>query len=171
MPVFSLKDYNGVLVNSADITAKVLVVAFWCNHCPFVQHVADGFVALTDEFDDSEVGFVAINSNSPDRVEEDGAEGMRKEAQKRGYKFPYLVDATQDIARAFQAVCTPDFYVFDESRILRYHGRLDSSRPTNGVPVTGDELRGAIVAVIDQKHDVGPGLPSIGCSIKWIKSD
>ncbi len=147
---------------------KGTVVMFICNHCPYVKHVNDELVRLAKDYMPEGIGFVAISSNDITRYPEDAPDKMKETAEKLGYPFPYLYDETQDVARAYQAACTPDFFVFDQNDKLVYRGQLDDSRPGNEIPVTGKDLRrsldflleGKIVPEEEQK-------PSIGCSIKW----
>src|SRR5215831_14075653 len=167
-PAFRLSDPSGKLVSSDDFKgAPALLVAFICNHCPYVKHVRAEFAATAAEYQRKGVGIVAINSNDSDAYPDDSPANMAEEIKLNGYEFPYLVDQTQDVARAFQAACTPDFFLFDAARRLVYRGQFDDSRPNNGRPVTGADLRGALDNLlagrpvnIDQK-------PSVGCNIKW----
>lgn len=167
-PDFSLPNIDGSTVSLSDFAdSPALVVAFVCNHCPFVKHLADEFAAFGNEYSEKGVAVVAISSNDVDNYPDDSPEKMAAEAQARGYKFPYLYDATQNVAKAYAAACTPDFYVFDKQRKLVYRGQFDGSRPESGIPVTGEDLRAAVDAVLagdapsDEQH------PSIGCNIKW----
>lgn len=150
-----------------DVARGPLVVMFICNHCPFVVHVRDGITRLARDYAKQGVAFVAINSNSADSHPEDGPEHMAKLAREEGWKFPFLFDETQTVAKAYHAACTPDFYVFDSDRMLRYRGQLDDSRPSNGKPVTGADVRAAIDAVVAGRPPVAEQRPSIGCNIKW----
>ena len=157
-PDFGLPDaVSGEIVSLASFApAKALVVMFICNHCPYVKHVADQLVAL-----------VAISANDPVAYPDDAPEKLAAEAQQRDYRFPYLFDATQEVAKAYTAACTPDFFVFGPDRTLVYRGRLDESRPGTSVPVTGAELRAAIEAVRNDHPVAEEQYPSMGCNIKW----
>ncbi len=167
-PAFSLPDPAGRVVSLRDLDgAKVLVVAFICNHCPYVKHIGEGLARFGREVCGEDVALVAINSNDPSTHPADRSEKMVEEIERLGYAFPYLVDETQEVAKAYRAACTPDFYVFDEGRRLVYRGQFDASRPNNGLPVTGFDLRAAVAAVLEGKCVAGEQRPSIGCTIKW----
>ena len=168
-PSFSLHDVvSGRSVALADFDkAPALLVMFICNHCPFVKHVADELARLGRDYAARGVGVVAISSNDVNTHPDDGPEEMAAEARRRGYAFPYLYDATQEVAKAYRAACTPYFYLFDAERKLVYRGQLDSSRPDSGIPVTGADLRAALDAVLAGKAVAGEQRPSIGCNIKW----
>ncbi|WP_425400491.1 thioredoxin family protein [Aeoliella sp.] len=167
-PDFSLPNVDGSTVSLSELAdAPALVVAFTCNHCPFVKHIADEFAAFGNEYTDKGVAVVAISSNDVENYPDDSPEKMAAEAQARGFKFPYLYDATQDVAKAYAAACTPDFYVFDKDRQLVYRGQFDSSRPESGIPVTGEDLRAAVDAVLAGNTPSELQSPSIGCNIKW----
>lgn len=171
-PDFSLPDYDGRLHALADFAAApALVVAFICSHCPFVRHVREGLAAFASEYRRRGLAVVAINSNDVEAYPQDGPEGMRAEAAECGYEFPYLLDATQQVARAYRAACTPDFYLFDAGRRLVYRGQFDDSRPGNGRPVTGADLRAAVDATLDGRAPAVEQLPSLGCNIKWRKGN
>jgi peroxiredoxin len=146
---------------------KALLVMFICNHCPYVQHVADGLVALGEDYADSDLGIVAISANDPATYPEDAPERLAAEARRRGYVFPYLFDESQEVAKAYTAACTPDFFLFGPDRGLAYRGRLDGSRPGSSTPVTGEELRAAIEAVLAGEPVPDKQYPSLGCSIKF----
>ena len=167
-PDFSLPDTDGKIVSLADFAqCKALLVMFICNHCPYVVHVADHLAALGKEYQAKGVGVVAICSNDVENYPDDSPEKMKQEKQKRGYTFPYLFDETQEVARAYHAACTPDFFVFDADRKLVYRGQLDDSRPNNGIPVTGRDLRAALDAVLAGQKPNADQKPSMGCGIKW----
>lgn len=167
-PDFSLVNVDGRTISLADFQGKpALLVMFICNHCPFVKHVAAELSALGAEYQDKGVGVVAINSNDVSAHPGDSPEQMVHEAEMRGYVFPYLFDETQDVARAYHAACTPDFFLFDKDQKLAYRGQLDSSRPSNGIPVTGEDLRRALDAVLADKPVAEPHRSSLGCNIKW----
>ena len=141
---------------------------FICNHCPFVKHIADELARLGAEYQQKDVAVFAINSNDIENYPADSPEKMRQEAAQRGYTFPYLLDAGQDVAKAYQAACTPDFFLFDADRKLVYRGQLDGSRPGNSVDVDGRDLRRALDALLAGEPVPAEQLPSIGCNIKWI---
>jgi peroxiredoxin len=146
---------------------KALLVMFLCRHCPYVAHVRSGVAALGRDYADADVGIVAIGPNDPDAYPEDAPESLAEEAREAGYAFPYLFDETQEVAKAYTAACTPDFFLFDADRRLVYRGQLDASRPRNDVPVTGEDLRAAIDAVLSDRPVSPDQRPSVGCSIKW----
>ncbi len=167
-PDFSLPDAAGKKVSlSGFADAPALVVIFMCNHCPYVKHVADGLARLAAEYQKRGVAVVGINSNDVAAFPDDSPANMAKEAKLRGYSFPYLYDATQAVAKAYRAACTPDFYVFDRQRKLVYRGQMDSSRPGGGVPVSGADLRAALDAVLAGKPVPAEQRASLGCNIKW----
>jgi len=167
-PEFSLPDTNGKTVSLTDFGgAPALLVMFICNHCPFVKHIAAQLAALGAEYQGKGVAVVAINSNDVANYPDDSPAKMAAEVASRGYTFPYLLDESQDVAKAFKAACTPDFYVFDAEQKLCYRGQLDASRPGNGVPVTGEDLRAALDAVLGRQPVPPDQTPSIGCNIKW----
>ena len=167
-PEFALPDTDGHLVSLADFRDRpALLVMFICNHCPFVKHVQRELARLGREYQARGVGIVAISSNDVTAYPDDGPARMREEKQRLGYVFPYLFDETQAVAKAYRAACTPDFYVFDRERRLVYRGQLDDSRPSNGIPVTGRDLRAALEAVLAGRPVPGEQKPSIGCNIKW----
>lgn len=143
------------------------VIMFICNHCPFVIHVNDGLVQLANDYKEKGIQFIAISSNDVNNYPQDGPEKMKAVALNLKYPFPYLYDESQEIAKAYAAACTPDFYLFDENLKATYHGQLDSSRPGNGLPVTGKDLRDAIGRLLENQSPLEPQKPSIGCSIKW----
>jgi peroxiredoxin len=168
-PSFSLPDTRtGDTVSIDDFAdRRALLVMFLCNHCPYVKHIADALAALGRDYAGKSVGIVGISANDPTTHPADHPDRMREEAQARGYVFPYLFDESQDVARAYGAVCTPDFFVFDADHKLVYHGQFDDSRPSNGKPVTGRDVRAAIDAVLAGEQPDSRQAPSIGCSIKW----
>jgi len=167
-PDFRLPDTSGKLVSLADFTGHpALLVMFICNHCPFVKHVREELVKLGRDYAPKQVAIVAISSNDAKNYPEDGPAKMKEEAQAAGYNFPYLYDESQAVAQAYRAACTPDFFLFDKNHRLVYRGQLDESRPGNGVPVTGQDLRAAIDAVLAGKPAGAPQKPSLGCNIKW----
>lgn len=169
-PDFRLPDAanGGRTVALADLAdAPALLVMFICNHCPYVKHLADDLARLGREARESGLAVVAISSNDAAAYPDDAPERMAEEARARGYVFPYLYDETQEVARAYDAACTPDFYLFDKDRRLVYRGQYDDSRPGNGRPVTGADLRAAIAATLAGKPVPTDQKPSIGCNIKW----
>jgi peroxiredoxin len=166
-PDFRLPAVDGTTVARDDFRDKAaLVVMFICNHCPYVQAVEDRYVALAHEYGPKGVQFVGICSNDPTGYPDDAPAKLLARSKAKSYGFPYLVDASQDIARAFDAVCTPDIYVFDRERRLAYHGRIDDNWQ-EASKVTKRELAAALDAVLAGKKPAGPQLHSIGCSIKW----
>jgi peroxiredoxin len=169
-PGFSLPDFDGRVHALADFAdAPALLVAFICSHCPFVKHLRSEFAALARDYQPRGLAVVAINSNDVDTYPQDGPDGMRAEAVQTGYVFPYLLDASQAVAKAYRAACTPDFFLFDARRRLAYRGQFDDSRPGNGRPVTGADLRAAIDATLAGRAPAAEQLPSLGCNIKWRK--
>ena len=167
-PDFALPDTEGRIVSRDQFRdAPALLVLFLCNHCPFVRHVARELATIGRDYGDRGVAIVAINPNDPTAYPEDAPDRMREEKARVGYPFPYLFDETQDIARAYQAACTPDIYLFDADRRLFYRGQIDDSRPSNGLPVTGRDLSEALDAVLSGLPPTKEQRPSIGCSIKW----
>ena len=169
LPDFTLPNVvDGTMVASDRYRRAVaLVVMFICNHCPFVKHVLAELGRISDDYARKGIAFVAISSNDVAAYPEDGPEAMKELAVAEGWRFPYLYDESQAIAKAFQAACTPDLYVFDEEQKLVYRGQLDDSRPGNGVPVTGKDLRAALDAIVAGRNIPGPQKPSLGCNIKW----
>ena len=167
-PDFSLPDTQGRQVSLSDFAdAPALLVVFMCNHCPYVKHVAAGLAELAAEYQRRGVAVVGINSNDTDAFPDDAPAKMVEEAKTRGYTFPYLLDEKQKVAQAYRAACTPDFYVFDHAQKLVYRGQMDSSRPESGVPVTGEDLRAALDAVLAHQPVSSNQKPSLGCNIKW----
>ena len=167
-PDFSLVNVDGRTLSFADVAGtEGTVVMFICNHCPYVKHVAGQLALLGRDYLSRGVGFVAISANDVSTHPADSPEQMVREAEERGYPFPYLYDDTQQVAQAYHAACTPDFYLFDAAGRLVYRGQLDPSRPGNDVPVTGRDLRAAIDALLAGKPPVAQQIPSLGCNIKW----
>ncbi len=167
-PDFSLPNVDGRTVSLADaVGPKGMVVMFICNHCPFVKHVADQLAALGRDVMPLGIGVVAISSNDVSTHPADSPEQMVHEAEDRGYPFPYLYDESQEVAQAYHAACTPDFFLFDAAKKLVYRGQLDASRPGNEIPVTGADLRAAIDAVLAGRPVAAEQRPSLGCNIKW----
>lgn len=167
-PDFQLPDTDGKRVALADFrAAPALLVMFICNHCPYVKHVRQGLAALTTEYLGKGVAIVGINANDAEKYPDDRPEKMKIEKASAGYAFPYLFDESQKVARAYDATCTPDFFLFDGARRLVYRGQMDDSRPGNGKKVTGNDLRAALNAVLAGKPVPEKQVPSIGCNIKW----
>ena len=159
--IIRLDDFRG--------TTSALVVMFICAHCPYVKHVEQGLAAFGKDYFDKPVGIVAISSNDVSTYPEDGPDYLRKQAENCGFTFNYLYDEAQDVARAYEAACTPDLYLFDAEMRLVYRGQFDASRPGSGVPVTGQDLRAAVDAVLSSQPVSPDQKPSVGCGIKWKK--
>lgn len=144
-----------------------LVVMFLCAHCPYVKHLEKGILFIANEYQQRGVGFVAISSNNVESFPTDAPEKLQEQANNRGFPFPYLYDESQEVAKAYQAACTPDFYLFDKELKCIYRGRFDAATPSNNEPVTGDELRNAIDSLLKGDDVSSDQKPSIGCNIKW----
>ncbi|HSQ69616.1 MAG TPA: thioredoxin family protein [Steroidobacteraceae bacterium] len=167
-PAFQLPDFRGRSHALEDFAGSpALLVAFTCNHCPFVKHIRTEFARFASEYGPRGLAIVAINSNDLDAYPQDGPAAMRQEAEEFGYGFPYLLDETQQVAKAYHAACTPDFFLFDGQRRLVYRGQFDDSRPGSDRPVTGADLRGAVDAVLAGREVNPEQMPSLGCNIKW----
>ncbi|WP_435015725.1 thioredoxin family protein [Tundrisphaera sp. TA3] len=168
-PAFALPDPSGQIFELDQIArpGQILTVWFLCNHCPYVKHVRHALADLGRAYQAKGVAVVGINSNDADAYPSDNPEAMAREAAEVGYTFPYLFDATQKVAHAYHAACTPDFYVFDADRSLVYRGQMDASRPGNPIPVSGVDLRLALDAAIDGRPPLEIQRPSMGCNIKW----
>ncbi|HSC36049.1 MAG TPA: thioredoxin family protein [Thermodesulfobacteriota bacterium] len=168
-PHFKLRDAVNEKEFSLDElkSDKATVVMFICNHCPYVKHVQKGLVELANDYIPKGVSFIAVNSNDVGKYPEDSPANMKSVALRLGYPFPYLFDETQDAARAYAAACTPDFYVFDAGLKLAYRGQMDDSRPGNGKPVTGNNIREALDSILKGEPVGEDQVPSIGCNIKW----
>ena len=168
-PQFSLLDMvSGKVISLKEKQDSVAtVILFICNHCPYVKHVNQEIVRLAQDYLPKGVRFLAINANDIEHYPDDSPENMKKTAREQGYPFPYLFDETQEVAKAYQAACTPDFFVFDKNKMLVYRGQLDDSRPGNGIEVSGSSIRTALDCLLS--HQPIPKLqkPSIGCNIKW----
>ncbi len=170
-PKFSLPNIDGKTISLDDFRSKPLVVMFICNHCPYVKHVAPELVRIVTDYSGRGIAFVGISSNDVTSHPEDSPEKMREEAKVQGYQFPYLYDESQEIAKTYQAACTPDFFVFDKDHRLVYRGQMDDSRPKSDKPLTGSDLRAAIDAELSGSKPNELQKPSIGCNIKWKQGD
>ena len=168
-PDFALTDVvNGKTVCLSDFSnAKALLVVFLCAHCPFVKHIEKGFAQFGKDYADKGLAIVAISSNDAKSYPADSPAGLKVQAETLGFSFPYLYDETQAVAKAYDAACTPDFFLFDATGELVYRGEFDASRPGNEVPVTGEALRAAVDLVLAGKPVPANQKPSIGCNIKW----
>jgi peroxiredoxin len=168
LPEFRLPDPQGTMVASSDFEdAPALLVAFICNHCPYVKHLRRGLAQFAKDYRGSGLAMVAINANDVSSYPDDSPEKMAEEVEQAGYVFPYLYDESQEVAKAYRAACTPEFYLFDGNRRLVYRGQFDDSRPESGRPVTGADLRAAVDAVLAGRAVEAEQTPSIGCNIKW----
>ena len=167
-PQFRLLDTSGKTVSLTDFqNASALLVVFMCNHCPYVKHLRQGLAQLARDYMPRGVAMVGINSNDAVNYADDSPAKMAEEVKSAGYIFPYLIDETQTVAKAYRAACTPDIYLFGKDHRLVYRGQFDDSRPGNGIPVTGNDLRTALEAVLAGKPISPNQQPSIGCNIKW----
>jgi peroxiredoxin len=167
-PDFNLPDTEGKLVSLNDFKeARAFLVIFMCNHCPFVKHILHSLVVLIKEYQAKGIAVIAINSNDVVNYPDDSPKMMAKLVTEANFTFPYLYDETQEVAKAYRAACTPDFFLFDSNKTLVYRGQMDNSRPGNGIPVTGANLTAAIDAVLEGKRICEEQKPSIGCNIKW----
>jgi len=167
-PDFRLPDTDGRIVTRDDFRdAPGLLVIFMCNHCPYVVHVKEALAEFAREYLRKGIAIVGINSNDVEAYPEDAPEKMKEDRERFGYPFPYLFDETQEVAKAYRAACTPDFFLFDRDRRLFYRGQFDDSRPGSGVPVTGRDLRAACDALLAGREPPQPQVPSMGCNIKW----
>jgi peroxiredoxin len=169
-PYFVLPDVVfGGNVEAEDVVAgkNAMLVMFICAHCPYVKHIEKGLAALGRDYEEKQVGIAAISSNDAVTHPADSPAGLKRQAETLGFVFPYLYDETQAVARAYKAACTPDFFLFDACLRLVYRGQFDRSRPGNGIPVTGEDLRAAIDLVLAGKPVPADQRPSIGCNIKW----
>jgi thiol-disulfide isomerase/thioredoxin len=167
-PPFALPDLDGQVVSMGTFAdSPGLLVMFICPHCPFVQHLRAGIAEFAKEYQGRALAVVAINSNDVEQYPDDSPEGMAREVQEAGYTFPYLFDESQEVALAYGAACTPDFFLLDGDRRLVYRGQFDPSRPGNDVPVTGGDLRAACSALLEGRAIAQDQFPSLGCNIKW----
>ena len=170
MPNFNLLGTDEKIYTNEMFNEKMgSLVMFICNHCPFVKHVNDEIVKLTNEIMEKNIAVIGINSNdsSQEKYAEDSIEKMREYANDLEYNFPYVVDEDQSAAKNFTAQCTPDFFLFDSESTLVYRGQLDGSRPGNDIPTDGESLRSAIDALLNNEEPISDQLPSMGCNIKW----
>ena len=167
-PDFALEATDGSTVSLSELdNGKPLLMMFICNHCPFVVHVREELVNLAKAYQERGVSVVGVCSNSIETHPDDGPEKMAATAKEFGFTFPYLYDASQAVAKAYRAACTPDFFVYDRDHVLAYRGQLDDSRPDNGKPVTGADLRAALDAILAREPASAEQTPSAGCNIKW----
>ncbi len=167
-PSFSLPDTDGNTVSIDDFKSDpALLVIFMCNHCPFVKHIREGLAEFAREYGAQGLAIVGINANDIDAYPQDGPDMMAKEVEEIGYVFPYLFDDSQEVARAYGAACTPDFFLYDDERTLVYRGQFDDSRPGNDVPVTGTDLIQAVEQLLAGEPIDAEQTPSVGCNIKW----
>lgn len=166
-PPFSLPDIAGTTVSRDDFAGAPLLVAFICNHCPFVLHIADHFAARAADYQARGLAVVAINANDPEQSADDAPDQMPAFARDHNFAFPYLYDATQEVAKAYSAACTPDLFLYDSDHRLVYRGQYDSSRPNRDTPVTGSDLDAAVDALLRGAAVPADQAPSVGCSIKW----
>lgn len=171
-PEFNLMDTVTENMTSLQVLKgkKGTVIMFICNHCPFVVHVNSEIAQIAKEYQSKGIGFIAISSNDVVNYPQDAPHLMKEKAKEAGYTFPYLYDKTQQVAKAYDAACTPDFYLFDENLKLVYRGQLDDSRPKNGIPLSGFDLRNAMDVLLARGELNAIQKPSIGCNIKWIAS-
>lgn len=168
-PDFNLMDtVSGKMISLTQAKSNIAtVILFICNHCPYVKHIQTELVKTAKNYQTKGIHFIAINSNDIESYPDDSPENMQKNAAQHDYTFPYLFDETQTIARAYQAACTPDIYVFDHDLLCVYRGRFDDSTPGNNIPVTGKDLTAALDALLEKKEINSDQKPSIGCNIKW----
>jgi len=167
-PDFSLPDTEGNTFALSDFEdADALLVLFMCNHCPYVKHLKEALARFGREYGEKGLAMVGINANDPRTHPQDSPERMKEDAERFGYPFPYLFDQTQEVAKAYGAACTPDFFLFDGDRTLVYRGQFDDSRPGNDEPITGEDLREAVDAVLEGRPVPEDQRPSVGCNIKW----
>lgn len=167
-PDFSDPNIDGKIISLKDFAdAPTLLIMFICNHCPYVQHLREHLAQLVKEYQAEGVAVVGINSNDVERYPDDAPDKMAEVAKRYGFTFPYLLDESQEVAKAYRAACTPDFFLFDKERKLIYRGQYDDSRPNNNIPVTGKDLRTALDAALADRPVPQDQVPSLGCGIKW----
>jgi len=170
-PEFNLINVDNSFISLKDFDqSKFLLVSFICNHCPYVIHINSEIVKLSNDYKGQGLSFVAISSNDVENYPDDSPDKMKIIAKENKYEFPYLYDETQEVAKAYNAACTPDFFLYNENRELVYRGQLDASRPGNDVPLSGSDLRKAIDALINNSEIPKKQIPSVGCNIKWKKN-
>ncbi len=167
MPSFTLPDFDGNMHSSEQFDGQSVLVVFMCNHCPYVRHIVDTLSELAEEYQEKGVAVAGISSNDVENYPNDSPEKMKQFAEEHGFSFPYLYDESQDVAKAYRAACTPDFFLFDESHRLYYRGQFDGSRPKNDVPVTGEDLTEAVDNMLAGEVISRDQKPSVGCNIKW----
>ncbi|MDF1663593.1 MAG: thioredoxin family protein [Planctomycetota bacterium] len=167
-PNFSAPNIDGRAVKLEDYSGKPVLVMFICNHCPFVQHIREALSTFARDYEGKDLVIIAINSNDVEAYPDDSPEKMIEEVETFSYCFPYLFDEDQSIAKAYGAMCTPDFFLFDRNKVLVYHGQFDKSRPTNDIEPNGEDLRAAVDALLAEKAPLENQAMSIGCGIKWI---
>lgn len=167
-PSFFLPDITGKQISINDYQdSELLLIIFMCNHCPYVVHLREHLVSFIKEYQKKGIGVIGINSNDANSYPEDSLQKMKEYAEMYNYTFPYLYDETQEVAKAYHAACTPDFFLYDKNRSLAYRGQYDASRPGNGIEITGKDLKNAIDSLLRGKKPEGNQIPSIGCNIKW----
>tara|TARA_R110001599_G_scaffold1889_4_gene9691 strand:- start:112989 stop:113567 length:579 start_codon:yes stop_codon:yes gene_type:complete len=167
-PSFELPDTDGSKVSLYDLKFdKGVLVMFICNHCPYVKHLNEGLVEFANEYKQKGIECIAISSNDVENYPQDSPDLMKELSKKHNFPFPYLYDETQEVAKAYKAACTPDFFLFDRDLKLFYRGQFDDSRPGNGKPVTGNDMRAATSSLIEGEENIEPQIPSMGCNIKW----
>jgi peroxiredoxin len=166
LPGFALPDVQGQSVSNTDFAGNPMLVAFWCNHCPYVIHVQDRFVKLARDWQEKGLAVVAINANDAENYPDDSPANMKKRAKNAEYSFPYLCDETQVVAKSFEAACTPDFFLYDSEHKLVYRGQFDGTRPGSG-EATGSDLSAAIESLLESGQVSTDQVPSAGCNIKW----
>ncbi len=168
-PYFELENVRTgkILQFNKESEYKAILIFFICNHCPYVKHINQELTRLANDYIPQGISFLAINSNDVMNYPDDSPENMKLTAHQEQYSFPYLYDETQEVAKAYQAACTPDFFLFDENHTLIYRGQLDDSRPGNAIPVTGESLRQALECLLKNKPLDFTQKPSLGCNIKW----
>ena len=165
---FNLPDCEGNIISLSDFKdAPALLIIFMCNHCPYVIHVVDNLVELIKEYQAKGLAVVAISSNDVILYPDDSPELMARFAREHDFSFPYLYDESQEVAKAYRAACTPDFFAFDSEHALAYRGQMDSSRPGSDIPVTGADLKAALDAILKGENPSAEQKPSLGCNIKW----